>query len=83
MPGSRCAAVDAMVMLRLGRQPDARITMRNVIHRRDLAALILIDLSESTYELVHGSTRMGAAMRHAGRLSGTAARSASATAGHH
>ena len=51
------AAVDAMVMLRLGRQPDARITMRNVIHRRDLAALILIDLSESTNELVHGSTR--------------------------
>ncbi|MGO3928521.1 nitric oxide reductase activation protein NorD [Rhodopseudomonas pseudopalustris] len=51
------AAVDAMVMLRLGRQPDARITMRNVIHRRDLAALILIDLSESTNEPVHGSTR--------------------------
>ena len=36
------AAVDAMVMLRLGRQPDARITMRNLIRRRDLAALILI-----------------------------------------
>ncbi|CAH2602175.1 protein of unknown function [Rhodovastum atsumiense] len=50
------AAVDAMVMLRLGRQPDARITMRTVIHRRDLADLILLDLSESTNEAVRGTS---------------------------
>ena len=51
------AAVDAMVMLRLGLQPDMRITMRNVINRRDLAALILLDLSESTNETVRGSEK--------------------------
>lgn len=51
------AAVDAMVMARLGRQPDTRITMRQVINRRDLAVLILLDLSESTNETVRGSDR--------------------------
>lgn len=50
-------AVDAMVTLRIGRQPDTRITMRNMIRRRDLAVLILLDLSESTNEIVRGSTR--------------------------
>ena len=51
------AAVDAMVMTRIGLQPDPRITMRNVINRRDLAVLILLDLSESTNEKVRGSEK--------------------------
>lgn len=51
------AAVDAVVMSRLGMQPDPRITMRNVINRRDLAVLILLDLSESTNERVRGTEK--------------------------
>ena len=51
------AAVDAMVTLRIGLQPDMRITMRHVINRRDLAVLILLDLSESTNEVVRGSEK--------------------------
>lgn len=51
------AAIDAMVMLRLGMQPDTRITMRQVLNRRDLAVLILLDLSESTNEIVRGSEK--------------------------
>ena len=51
------AAVDAMVTLRIGLQPDMRITMRHVINRRDLAVLILLDLSESTNETVRGSDK--------------------------
>ncbi len=51
------AAVDAMVMARLGLQPDTRITMRNTINRRDLAVLVLLDLSESTNETVRGSDK--------------------------
>ena len=42
------AAVDFMIDLRLGRDPDPRITMRNRLKTRDLAVLILLDLSEST-----------------------------------
>ena len=51
------AAVEAVVMHRIGMQPDPRITMRNVINRRDLAVLILLDLSESTNELVRGTEK--------------------------
>jgi len=51
------AAVDAIVMTRLGMQPDPRITMRNVINRRDLAVVILLDLSESTNENVRGTEK--------------------------
>ena len=51
------AAVEAMVMARIGMQPDTRITMRNVINRRDLSVLILLDLSESTNEIVRGTEK--------------------------
>ncbi len=51
------ASVDAMVTLRIGLQPDMRITMRHVINRRDLAVLILLDLSESTNETVRGTDK--------------------------
>lgn len=49
------AAVDAMVAARIGINPDPRITMRNVINRRDLAVVILLDLSASTNEKVRGA----------------------------
>lgn len=51
------AAVDAMIMAKIGLQPDTRITMRNVINRRDLSVLILLDLSESTNEMVRGTEK--------------------------
>jgi nitric oxide reductase NorD protein len=51
------AAVDAMVSIRMGEQPNPRITMRNVIKSRDLSVLILLDLSESTNETVEGSDK--------------------------
>ena len=51
------AAVDAMIAIRMGEQPNPRITMRNVIRHRDLAVVILLDLSESTNEVVDGSDK--------------------------
>lgn len=51
------AAVDAMISMRMGEQPNTRITMRNVIKNRDLAVTILMDLSESTNETVAGSDK--------------------------
>jgi hypothetical protein len=51
------AAVDAMVAIRMGEQPNPRITMRNVIKSRDLAVVVLLDLSESTNEVVAGSDK--------------------------
>ncbi len=51
------AAVDAMIAVRMGEQPSPRITMRNVIKRRDLAVVVLLDLSESTNDTVAGADR--------------------------
>ncbi|MEC3861547.1 VWA domain-containing protein [Mesobacterium sp. TK19101] len=51
------AAVDAMIAIRMGEQPNPRITMRNVIKSRDLAVTVLLDLSESTNDLVEGSDK--------------------------
>ncbi len=44
------AAIDAMVAIRMGDQPSPRITMRNTLKNRDLAVVVLLDLSESTNE---------------------------------
>jgi ketose-bisphosphate aldolase len=51
------AAIDAMVSIRMGEQPNPRITMRNVLKNRDLAVVVLMDLSESTNETVQGSDK--------------------------
>ncbi|MBE0509621.1 MAG: VWA domain-containing protein [Chromatiales bacterium] len=51
------AAVDAMISIRMGEQPNPRITMRNVIKNRDLAVTVLLDLSESTNETIDGSDK--------------------------
>lgn len=46
------AAIDAMVAMRMGEQPNTRITMRNVLATRDLAVVVLLDLSESTNDVL-------------------------------
>lgn len=51
------AAVDAMISIRMGEQPNPRITMRNVLKTRDLAVVVLMDLSESTNEAMAGSDK--------------------------
>ena len=51
------AAVDAMISLRMGEQPNPRITMRNVVKTRDLCVVVLMDLSESTNESMQGSDK--------------------------
>jgi len=48
------AAVDAMIETRMGRMPDPRIMIRNVLKVRDISILLLIDLSESTNDKVRG-----------------------------
>lgn len=50
-------AIDAMVALRIGETPSRRIMRRNVIKRRDVVIEVLLDLSESTTELVPGSSK--------------------------
>jgi len=51
------AAIDAMVAIRMGEQPNPRITMRNVLKNRDLSVVLLLDLSESTNETLGGSDK--------------------------
>jgi len=51
------AAIDAMISIRMGDQPNPRITMRNVIKNRDLSVVVLMDLSESTNEAMAGSDK--------------------------
>jgi hypothetical protein len=51
------AAVDAMISIRMGEQPNPRITMRNVLKTRDLSVVVLMDLSESTNEAMEGSDK--------------------------
>jgi hypothetical protein len=48
------AAVGAMIELRMGRQPDPRIMMRHKRTVRDLAVLVLLDMSESSNDKVRG-----------------------------
>lgn len=51
------AAIRAMVDLRMGETPDPRINIRYIRKHRDLAVLLLLDLSESTNETLGGSDR--------------------------
>ena len=51
------AAVRAMVDLRLGMSPDPRVNTRHIRKTRDLAVLLLLDLSESTNDKVNGSEK--------------------------
>ncbi|MFW6344793.1 MAG: nitric oxide reductase activation protein NorD [Halomonas sp.] len=51
------AAVRAMVDQRLGMTPDPRINIRHTHKTRDLAVLLLLDLSESTNDPVDGGDK--------------------------
>ena len=48
------AAIQSFIDIRMGNQPDPRIMMRSVRKTRDFSILVLLDLSESTNEIVHG-----------------------------
>ncbi len=48
------AAIRSLVDIRLGQQPDPRVMMRSVRKTRDIAVLVLLDLSESTNDKVAG-----------------------------
>lgn len=50
------AAITAAIDLRMGRQPDPRVMMRQVRKIRDTAVLVLLDLSESTNDPVDAET---------------------------
>ncbi len=51
------AAIRAMVDLRMGQTPDLRINTRYIRKTRDLAVVVLLDLSESTNETLPGTDR--------------------------
>ncbi len=51
------AAIDAMISIRMGEQPNSRISMRNLLKSRDLSVVILLDLSASTNEKMQGSDK--------------------------
>ncbi|MGE5240584.1 MAG: nitric oxide reductase activation protein NorD, partial [Bacteroidota bacterium] len=51
------AAIRAMVDIRMGQSPDPRINIRIERKVRDLAVLVLLDLSESTNEKLGGSEK--------------------------
>jgi hypothetical protein len=51
------AAIRAMIDIRLGQTPDSRINIRIVRKVRDLAIVVLLDLSESTNEKLGGSEK--------------------------
>ena len=48
------AAVRAMIDIRMGQQPDTRIMMRHKRNERDLAVMVLLDMSESANDKVRG-----------------------------
>ncbi len=48
------AAIRSLIDIRLGQQPDPRVMMRSVRKTRDIAVLVLLDLSESTNDKVAG-----------------------------
>lgn len=48
------AAVASLIDIRLGMQPDPRVMMRSIRKVRDIAVLVLLDLSESTNDRVAG-----------------------------
>ncbi len=46
------AAITAAIDIRMGRQPDPRVMMRQIRKTRDTAVMVLLDLSESTNDPV-------------------------------
>lgn len=52
------AAIAARLDLRMGRSPDPRVMMRQVRHTRDMAVMLLLDLSQSTNDAVGDGQRL-------------------------
>lgn len=50
------AAIESLIDIRMGNQPDPRIMMRSVRKTRDFSILVLLDLSESTNDNVQDQT---------------------------
>ena len=50
-------AIDSAIELRMNKQPDPRIMMRSIRKVRDIAVLVLLDLSHSTNDKVVGSDK--------------------------
>jgi hypothetical protein len=48
------AAIRSLIDIRMGQQPDPRVMMRSIRKTRDIAVLVLLDLSESTNNKVAG-----------------------------
>jgi hypothetical protein len=48
------AAIQSLIDIRLGNQPDPRVMMRSIRKTRDIAVLVLLDLSESTNDRIAG-----------------------------
>ncbi len=48
------AAIRSLIDIRMGSHPDPRVMMRSVRKTRDIAVLVLLDLSESTNDKVAG-----------------------------
>lgn len=48
------AAIRAQIEIKMGSQPDPRIMMRSIRKNRDISVLLLLDLSDSTNEIVKG-----------------------------
>lgn len=51
------AAIRAMIDIRMGYMPDTRINLRHIRKVRDLAVLVLLDLSQSTNECLGDSDK--------------------------
>ncbi|EDN70212.1 conserved hypothetical protein [Beggiatoa sp. PS] len=51
------AAIRSMIDIRMGYMPDTRINIRHIRKTRDLATLVLLDLSESTNETLGDSEK--------------------------
>lgn len=48
------AAIHSLIDIRMGLQPDPRFMMRSVRKTRDISVLVLLDISESTNDMVSG-----------------------------
>lgn len=51
------AAINAMISLRIGQPPDSKINTRYIRKNRDIAVVVLLDLSESTNDKIPSSNQ--------------------------
>jgi len=61
------AAILAMTDIRMGQQPDPRIGIRTRLNIRDLSVMLLVDLSESTNDLLRTRSEGDVSVLHLAR----------------